>query len=190
MVLQGGVGHSGIAKTSKAKGNKPDAGSLPFSSTNAGAFVGDVHGSVAQAMLSMGLLVQRRTKGATATTGGMVYEINQTLLVDAGGQRLELLWRWWAQQGQSNEGQVSRPPSPVRVLCRPGGAPVSPLPERPAYGEQVGVSRPAVGGLLLGQPRLHLPAHSPPRQNALPPCKAAAGKLTHTGRHRGRWRER
>ena len=112
------------------------------------------------------------------------------VLVDAGGQRLELLWRWWAQQGQSNEGQVSRPPSPVRVLCRPGGAPVSPLPERPAYGEQVGVSRPAVGGLLLGQPRLHLPAHSPPRQNALPPCKAAAGKLTHTGRHRGRWRER
>ena len=77
---------SGIAETSKAKGNKPDAGSLPFSSTNAGAFVGDVHGSVAQAMLSMGLLVQRRTKGATATTGGMVYEINQTMLVDAGGQ--------------------------------------------------------------------------------------------------------
>ena len=57
----------------------------PVSLPNAGVFVGDMHGAVADEMLNKGVLVRRTTKGATPAKNGMVYEVDLQLLANNGG---------------------------------------------------------------------------------------------------------
>ena len=58
----------------------------PAMSGNAAVFVGDMHGAVAQEMLSLGLLLQRTTRGLTPNKNGMAYDINVTMLDVSGGE--------------------------------------------------------------------------------------------------------
>jgi len=58
----------------------------PAAVANAGVFVGEVHGSIAQEMMAIGLLVQRTTKGASRYKNGMVYEMNMGMLAANGGE--------------------------------------------------------------------------------------------------------
>jgi hypothetical protein len=58
----------------------------PVIADNAGVFVGDLYGAVAQKLLTLQLLVQRTTKGNTPQKNGMVYEINMKLLAARGGE--------------------------------------------------------------------------------------------------------
>jgi len=93
------VAHPGLPNTPDSEfvaSAGASAQQTPLRDRNAGVFVGEVHGAVAQEMLSSGLLVQQVTKGASPSKNGMVYGVNETFLdanageIQVGGIRMSV----------------------------------------------------------------------------------------------------